>query len=152
MKVIWLALAVAGLAPLPATAQDEAPRRYRERGWSGYYDRLDLTEEQRERMRALREERRETMRRQSEELRDRMRDILTDEQRRRIETVREVGRQNRELLRHQAWRRERVRREFDRELWHRGDLRRRAGERAWQRRTWDDHWYDRRARFRRYPI
>ena len=151
MKVIWLALAVAGLTPLPATAQDELPRRYRERSWSGYWDRLDLTEEQRDRMRALREERRESMRRQGEELRDRMRDILTDEQRRRLETLREVGRQNRELLRHQAWRREMVRREFDRELWRRDDLRRRASERAWQRRMWDDYWYDR-PRFRRYRL
>ena len=151
MKVIWLALAVAGLAPFPATAQDEAPRRYRERSWSGYYNRLDLTEEQRERMRALQEERREAMRRQSEELRDRMRDLLTDEQRHRLETLRETGRQNRELLRHQAWRREMVRREFDREFWHRDDLRRRAGDRG-QRRMWDDYWHDRRPRFRRYTI
>jgi hypothetical protein len=149
---MWLALAVAGLAPLSAAAQEDFPRRYRERSWSGYWDRLDLTEEQRDRMRALREERRDAMRRQSDEFRNHMRNLLTEEQRRRLETLREAGRQNREMLRNEAWRREMVRREFDRELWRRDDLRRQARERAFEHRRWDDYWHDRRPRFRRYPI
>jgi Spy/CpxP family protein refolding chaperone len=154
MKAIWLALTLAGFAPLPLLAQDVSPWRHRERIRADYWDRLDLTEQQRDRLRALREERRDAMRRQSEELRDRMRDVFTDEQRQRLETLRETRRQNRELLRDRAWRREMVRREFDRDLWRRDDLRRRAREQAWERRMWDDYWHDRRTtpRFRRYPI
>ena len=72
MRMLWWTLVIAAVGPAGLAAQDDSPRRSRQRAWAGQWEALDLSDQQRERLRALMQERRELLQKHFEESRERI--------------------------------------------------------------------------------
>lgn len=107
------------LACSTATAQAQADSSIRREPRLGPgLERLDLSQQQRDQMRALMQEHRAAEQARRTEFREKMRALLTDEQRQRLDAMRELRMQRNQIrreVRREMTRRDFMRREFRRQ-------------------------------------
>lgn len=110
-------VAVLACSAAAAHAQADSSIRREPRLGPGL-ERLDLSQEQRQQMRALMQEHRAAEEARRTEFREKMRALLTDEQRQRLDAMRELRMQRNQIrreVRREMSRREFMRREFRRQ-------------------------------------